>query len=907
MTRYTTAKKTIYTTTKKLGEGGEGAVYDLAGHPDLVAKIYHPHRLNPALAAKVVAMTKNPPEDATRIPLKHVSIAWPIDALYAGTQFVGYTMPKLKKSDDLYDLLQPQQRAKQHGSLNHRHLYRTAHNLAIAIDAIHRKGYVVGDVNFKNALFNDDALITMVDCDSMQVTDSSGVVHRCLVGVPEYTSPELQGADFARVNRTADHDAFGLAVLIFQLLMQGFHPFAGRPQPGAPDVEQAHIYCITHNIFPYLENQPFTPPPAAPSLLCLPVLVRNLFERAFVRNGQQPAPRPTPKEWASVLAMVESRLTPCPVDNDHWYPSDGFCVICEVDYNVGKRTRSGPKPSATIQQQAPLSQPNTSTTAAMRPAPVSTPQPAVPSPKPVQARSAPQPAISPRQPAPTPTQPTSTPTQPATGGSTLPPLVSPTAAPRRPATPRVPAGAPTLPTFNVAAIGQSLRQYRATVIPIAVILVAIVAVVWGTSLGSDTTDIVASDVVPTATAAAEIVADTAVPAPSAVPAPAAGIAEACTSAAYVAARYPMLAASDQTRLAAVVLEPKIKSYDGKTITLSGTLRSESGVDGSTPPPTCSTGTIRRTNPLVSADARDTRGGFVCASGDCAAAGIVPLVHEYQLVLKKETVRNTREIDAPFGTLIHFFHRTNDPQIANVQLYGDTPASPDMIKSMLSPFVRTRLVSINLGNPAWDPKTAATEITSELTVGDLYYDLATGVAQAESENSVTQITRIVPAAAISGAAWRDGTAVTAADYVNGWRAGLSGNEAYIAAVEATVAGDLVIRYLPDLPAELADRIAPLPLRSGDETIDNDSSGEWDITTRPDGGYTLQHRSDARQDFVFATSPDWSDLRTLTAQTGADVIIVDAAMTPAALAALASNPDSGYVVSLVPTGSVWILEK
>ncbi|MFN7471214.1 MAG: protein kinase domain-containing protein, partial [Roseiflexaceae bacterium] len=273
MTRYTTPTNTNVTTTKKLGEGGEGAVFDVAGQSGLVAKIYHPHRLNQSLAAKVIAMTRNPPEDATRASLNHVSIAWPIDVLYSGKQFVGYTMPKIKKADDLYDLLQPQQRAKQHGSLNHRHLYRTARNLAIAMDAIHQKGYVLGDVNFKNALFNDDALITIVDCDSMQVTDAAGVVHRCLVGVPEYTPADLQGVDFSQVSRTKNHDAFGLAVLIFQLLMQGFHPFAGKPRPGEQEVEQSHIYCISKGIFPYISNQPYEPPRAAPSMLCLPVLI----------------------------------------------------------------------------------------------------------------------------------------------------------------------------------------------------------------------------------------------------------------------------------------------------------------------------------------------------------------------------------------------------------------------------------------------------------------------------------------------------------------------------------------------------------------------------------------------------------------------------------------------------------
>ena len=245
MARYSTDKGSTLNTDKALGAGGEGTVYTIVGQPHAVAKIYHAHRLTKALADKVTAMVADPPDDESRNDpqLKHVSIAWPEQVLFHNGKFVGYVMPKIPKSDDLYDLLQPQQRAKQHPHADHRMIYRTARNFATAMAAIHRKKYVIGDVNFKNALFTDQALITIVDCDSMQVTDAKGTIHRCLVGLPEYTAPELQGADFGKVNRTTESDTFGLAVLIFQLLMQGFHPFAGRPLPGAPDVEQVHVYC----------------------------------------------------------------------------------------------------------------------------------------------------------------------------------------------------------------------------------------------------------------------------------------------------------------------------------------------------------------------------------------------------------------------------------------------------------------------------------------------------------------------------------------------------------------------------------------------------------------------------------------------------------------------------------------
>jgi|GEM_PF-6389494 len=343
MPQITLSDGTPITLGPRIGSGGEGVIYDVVGNDAIVAKMYHAHRLNQALTNKIHAMIAAPPEDVTRqSPLRHVSIAWPMATIMSGRTVVGYIMPKVPKSDDLYALLQPQQRQRRHSTLDHRHLYRTTRNLASAMTALHQKGYVIGDVNFKNARFNDAALITLVDCDSMQVTETTGVVHHCIVGLPEYTPPELQGKNFATTTRTPQHDAFGLAVLIFQLLMQGFHPFAGQPTAQAPDVEQSHIYCLKHGIFPYQAGQLFVAPKVAPAYICLPGQLRTLFERAFT----QPGSRPTPKEWEHAIRLVEQRLVRCDNDPHHYYPSDGACVICAVEYNSRQLslTKSYPLP-----------------------------------------------------------------------------------------------------------------------------------------------------------------------------------------------------------------------------------------------------------------------------------------------------------------------------------------------------------------------------------------------------------------------------------------------------------------------------------------------------------------------------------------------------------------------------------
>ena len=116
---------------------------------------------------------------------------------------------------------------------NWRYLHYTAANLSSAVAALHARGYCIGDINERNILVKDTAMVTLIDTDSFQVFSSAGMF-RCLVGVPEFTPPELIGKSFAQVDRSVESDNFSLAVLIFKLLMEGVHPFDGLYQ-GAGD------------------------------------------------------------------------------------------------------------------------------------------------------------------------------------------------------------------------------------------------------------------------------------------------------------------------------------------------------------------------------------------------------------------------------------------------------------------------------------------------------------------------------------------------------------------------------------------------------------------------------------------------------------------------------------------------
>jgi DNA-binding helix-hairpin-helix protein with protein kinase domain len=113
-------------------------------------------------------------------------------------------------------------------------------NLAKAVASINELGTVVGDLNESGALVSQQqGFVTLVDSDSMQYS-SKGTIYRCTKGKAEYTPPELQSRSFDMVDRTINHDAFGLAVLLFEILFLGRHPFSGVPRtPDHPTIAEA--------------------------------------------------------------------------------------------------------------------------------------------------------------------------------------------------------------------------------------------------------------------------------------------------------------------------------------------------------------------------------------------------------------------------------------------------------------------------------------------------------------------------------------------------------------------------------------------------------------------------------------------------------------------------------------------
>ena len=300
-----------------LGSGGEAKIYSLRHDQSLVAKIYH----NPTdeRSRKLTIMLDYPPDNPILENGQRL-IAWPLDLLLNNQgQIVGFLMQRLVNMKSIFHFYNPDMRRKEFPLFNYLYLHRTARNLATAVHALHKRGYVIGDLNESNIFVSNTALVTMIDTDSFQVPDlNNGIVYRCIVGKPEFTPPELQGKSFADIDRSVEHDRFGLAILIFQLLMEGGHPFAGKflGRGDPPQYEER----ISAGHFPYgTRKTPYKPAKIAPPFDILHPELRRLFIRCFEDGHNDIKARPDPKEWQDALNEGEKSLITCNANNQHRY------------------------------------------------------------------------------------------------------------------------------------------------------------------------------------------------------------------------------------------------------------------------------------------------------------------------------------------------------------------------------------------------------------------------------------------------------------------------------------------------------------------------------------------------------------------------------------------------------------
>jgi len=307
---YTGLNGVSYSPGRKIGQGGEGIVYEVREDAGLVVKIYN-HNLTKERIDKLTYMA------SISSPELNKFAAWPLDVVYDDTgEACGFTMRKLVAFVPLHMLFSPMERKKLFPDKGYNYLTHVARNLAMAFYKIHQMGIIIGDVNEANILVNSNGMVAMIDCDSFQVKNGKRH-HYCEVGVPRYTPPELlEKGSFTNVVRTVNTDAFSLATLIFQLLFLGRAPFTGINQTKEEIDEEKAIRTKEFAYSLKRSHKKLLPARNSLPLRKFPQGIIKLFHQAF----EEVSHRPTPKDWVIELDELNKQLVECADFKIHQYP-----------------------------------------------------------------------------------------------------------------------------------------------------------------------------------------------------------------------------------------------------------------------------------------------------------------------------------------------------------------------------------------------------------------------------------------------------------------------------------------------------------------------------------------------------------------------------------------------------------
>lgn len=268
---------------QRLGRGGEGTVYTVENASRLALKLYHePARDRAPRLQALIERTKAGASSA---------VAWPRRCVLDQTRAtVGFLMEAYSDARPIHELYTPLSRRTYFPAANDAFLVRAALNLARVVARLHDDGFVIGDLNHSSVLVLPNATVRLVDADSFPLAPH----FICPVGTPEYLSADLQGADLRTVRRQPQHDVFALSVLIYQLLFDGRHPFAGyggRPSANLADnIRRVKRYSVTDRKRANLSGKLGSD---------RGVLAKDLFQKVF---SSAHASKVNARAWVDVLS-----------------------------------------------------------------------------------------------------------------------------------------------------------------------------------------------------------------------------------------------------------------------------------------------------------------------------------------------------------------------------------------------------------------------------------------------------------------------------------------------------------------------------------------------------------------------------------------------------------------------------
>jgi len=279
--------------------GGEGCVYFLKDKPDILVKIYHPRKLEGHRAEyreKIEAMI------GIKDEFKDFPVCWPLLSVFDQEKnWIGYAMQRGIGAPMRY-LAHAVAYRKHFPYLDRTLLLEYLVSFVRNILFLQEKGVFIGDYNMLNFLCDTRSdKVTMIDCDSYQI-EIEGKRYPCPVGSPDLTPVEHHDKDFRTVAHTKQSEAFSLAIIIFECLMLGRHPYdvVGGDDP---------VTNLRRANFPYKRGNTGVPKgPWRNIWTHMPLRIRKLFIETFTEGVNDPEKRVSAETWLAELKIYHADM-----------------------------------------------------------------------------------------------------------------------------------------------------------------------------------------------------------------------------------------------------------------------------------------------------------------------------------------------------------------------------------------------------------------------------------------------------------------------------------------------------------------------------------------------------------------------------------------------------------------------
>lgn len=312
---------TAYELDKKLGEGGQGAVYSVKGGKRAV-KLMRGKSLE-----KRNLLSRQLTNVRLLFDIQKLPIAMPLEMLKP--PHIGYVMELLTGMIPLTKLTYKPAKIEslgqwylQGGGLKRRLILLA--KTAEALCQLHGKGLVYADPSHNNIFVSSD-----LDATEIRLIDADNLCYESNVSssfyTPGYGAPELvQGK--SGVNTLTD--AYAFAVIVFQTLTT-LHPFTDGDfvNDGEPELAekalQGEIPWIDHP-----DDDSNATNNGLPRKITLSPRLRKLAQKCFGEGLLNPQKRPGINQWAEYLYSAHDFTITCPDCHSNYYPVEKNCPWC---------------------------------------------------------------------------------------------------------------------------------------------------------------------------------------------------------------------------------------------------------------------------------------------------------------------------------------------------------------------------------------------------------------------------------------------------------------------------------------------------------------------------------------------------------------------------------------------------